>query len=82
MKGRWPASLDELVPAHLSRVPIDPYDGRRLRFGRHADGVVVYAVWTDKQDNGGAVSNNLNERPGADIGIRLWDVAKRRQPDR
>ncbi len=27
-RGAYPATLDELVPAYLSRVPVDPYTGR------------------------------------------------------
>jgi hypothetical protein len=77
--GRWPDSLAALVPEYLPRVPIDPYDGAPLRFRRLADRVVVYSVSLDRQDNGGNITNNPT-LPGGDLGFRLWDVNRRRQP--
>jgi hypothetical protein len=77
-QGRWPADhseLKELLPA----VPADPYDSQPLRYRRLDDGVVVYAVGPDRQDDGGALSYG-NPQPGEDVGFRLWDVAARRQP--
>src|SRR5205085_1962188 len=29
--GRWPQRLNDLVPGYLSKVPLDPFDGRPLR---------------------------------------------------
>jgi hypothetical protein len=77
--GRWPESLTALVPEYLPRVPIDPYDGAPLRFRRLTDRVVVYSVSLDRQDNGGNITDNPTI-PGADLGFRLWDVNRRRQP--
>src|SRR5262249_49754007 len=54
--GRWPESLQELVEAGLLKeVPADPYDGRPLRLARPGDGLVVYTVGPDLQDNGGNI---------------------------
>jgi len=75
----WPAQLTDLVPTHLSSVPADPYDGTPLRFRRSKDGVVIYSIGADEQDNGGNIDNTSNS-PGTDRGFRLWDVPKRRQP--
>lgn len=30
--GKLPAALDELVPAYLSAVPVDPFDGKEIRY--------------------------------------------------
>ncbi|MCB1229774.1 MAG: hypothetical protein KDN19_05890 [Verrucomicrobiae bacterium] len=30
--GSWPARLEELVPTYLDRIPLDPFDGKPLRF--------------------------------------------------
>ena len=76
--GRWPESLAGLVPKYLSEVPKDPYDGAPLRLRRLGDGVVVYSVGPDGNDNGGTLGNGV--APGTDIGMRLWDVPQRRQP--
>jgi hypothetical protein len=75
----WPAQLTDLVPAYLSTVPVDPYDGAPLRFRRTKDGVIIYSIGADEQDNGGNIDNSSNS-PGTDRGFRLWDVPKRRQP--
>jgi hypothetical protein len=77
--GRWPDSLAALVLEYLPCVPIDPYDGAPLRFRRLADRVVVYSVSLDRQDNGGNITDNPTIA-GADLGFRLWDVNRRRQP--
>jgi hypothetical protein len=77
--GRWPAVLDDLTGGHLKAVPVDPYDGKRLRYKHLPDGVIVYSVGPDGEDNGG-VRNRANPlAKGTDYGFRLWDVAARRQ---
>jgi hypothetical protein len=82
-KKRWPESLDEVVKTDfLDAVPTDPFDGQLLRFARLKDGVVIYAVGPDKQDNGGNIQRVGLEQPGSDVGFRLWDPPQRRQPPR
>jgi hypothetical protein len=76
---RWPDSPSSLVPDYLEEVPTDPHDGNHLRYRRLADGVVIYSVGPDQQDNGGNLTRNPTA-PGTDIGFRLWNVDKRRQP--
>jgi hypothetical protein len=78
--GRWPASLDELVPARLAVVPRDPFTSQPLRLARHPEGIVIYSVGDDKKDDGGDV--HVGQPMGRDIGVRLWNVDKRRQPPR
>jgi hypothetical protein len=81
-QGRWPASLRELVPAYLSEVPIDLFDGQRLRLKRVDDGLVIYSVGKDGEDNGGDVHPQLDQMKWQpdDVGLKLWDADKRRQP--
>ena len=69
-------------PNYLAAVPLDPYVGGPLRFRRLEDGVVIYALGPDGQDNGGRFRRRgeLATNPGWDVGFRLWDVAQRRQP--
>ena len=78
--GDWPDSLDQLTPDLIAAVPSDPFTGDALLYRRLADGVVIYSVSTDGVDDGGAVDAVNPTLPGADLGIRLWDPAKRRQP--
>jgi hypothetical protein len=78
--GRWPDALEQAVPKFLASVPLDPYDGKPLRFRRLEDGVVVYSVGPDGQDDGGKLNRKNPSAAFTDIGFRLWDVAHRRQP--
>jgi hypothetical protein len=77
--GHWPTALDELVPQYLTAAPRDPMDGQQLRLARRPDGIVIYSVGLDGKDDGGVVAAENKGNP-RDIGIRLWDVAQRRQP--
>lgn len=59
--GRYPASLSDLVPSLLDRLPIDPWSGKPIRF-RLVDpaadpegrGYLLYGVGFDGVDNQGA----------------------------
>jgi hypothetical protein len=78
---RWPESLAEVVKnGMLEAIPSDPYDGQPLRFVRLKDGLAVYSVGYDKQDNGGNIRRDHPDAWGADPGFRLWDPEHRRQP--
>jgi hypothetical protein len=83
IRQRWPESLSELVQAKLlDAVPTDPFDGQPLRLARRKDGITVYSVGHDRQDNGGNIDRDHPMDTGADIGFRLWDPEHRRQPPR
>lgn len=51
-EGHLPARLEQLVPAYLSEVPRDPYDGKRFRY--LPEKRLVYAVGQDLKDAGGS----------------------------
>jgi hypothetical protein len=79
--GRWPGSLDALVPAFLPSLPTDPYDGKPIRMAPAiADGLVVYSVGPDLNDDGGNIDPTFRIKMGRDFGYRLWNVDARRQP--
>lgn len=78
-RNRWPDGLSQLAPAYLSKVPLDPFAGKPLCYRRVDDGVVIYSVGPDGSDNGGKVDQDPM-KPGTDVGFRLWNVGKRRQP--
>jgi hypothetical protein len=79
-RRRWPAAVEELVLGYLAEVPPDPYHGKPIRLRRDEDGLVVYSVGPDGADDGGQVKAEFG-RPGTpDVGFRLWDVDRRRQP--
>ena len=77
--GHWPDRLDDLVPAYLSKIAIDPFDGQPLRFRRLKDGVIIYTVGEDQKDDGGQRIRIKAGAPDADVGFQLWDADCRRQ---
>jgi hypothetical protein len=81
-KRAWPENADQLCPQYLSAVLLDPYDGKPLRYRRVKDGAVIYSVGQDVVDDGGNLNRDQRKTSSVDIGFRLWDVAKRRQPAR
>ncbi len=78
VRGRWPQTVADLVPVQLSAMPLDPFDGQPLRYRRLPDGIAVYSVGPDGNDDGGMFDTEQPLRPGADLGFRLWDVTARR----
>ena len=78
--GDWPQSLDQLSPDLLAVVPTDPFTDDPLLYHRLPDGAVIYSVGPDGIDDGGNVLVPSASEPGTDLGVHLWDVAKRRQP--
>jgi len=53
-RGQWPDKLDDLVPAYLIVSPIDPFDGKPLRWKSGGEKIVIYSVGPDGKDDGGA----------------------------
>jgi hypothetical protein len=67
-EGRWPRSLEELVPKWLPEAPIDPFTGKPLAYRVDDEGVVIYSVGVDGQDDGGVetpeVKDSVSSRNG------------------
>jgi hypothetical protein len=78
--GRWPAALAELVPALLAAVPKDPFGGQPLRLRLTAEGLTVYSIGPNGQDDGGAVADPPEGGRATDVGVRLWNPDRRRRP--
>jgi hypothetical protein len=72
--GHWPQSLADLVPRYLAAVPLDPFDGKPLRYRKTERGAVVYSVGEDGRGSG---SDTDSPR---DVKFTLWNVDQRRQP--
>jgi hypothetical protein len=80
-KGQWPENLEALRKGrYLKQVPTDVFDGEPLRMHRLEDGLVIYSIGPDGQDNRGHIDRMNPVGEGSDLGLRLWDTAKRRQP--
>lgn len=63
-------------------MPLDPFAIESLHYRHIEDGVIIYSVSSDWTDNHGNLDVDHPHQPGVDIGFRLWDAAKRRQPPR
>jgi hypothetical protein len=59
--GKLPETLGELVPEFSRSVPIDPYDGKPLRYHPNADGTyLLYSIGEDGKDDGGDPTNTAS----------------------
>ena len=77
--GHWPASLDELVPAYLDQLPLDPFgEGKPLKLAVTDQGIAIYSIGEDTIDDGGDVAAEENHRTAPDFGFRLLDPEHRR----
>jgi hypothetical protein len=74
-----PSRVEEVVPASLDAIPIDPFSGKPLRFVAEDHGYVLYSFGRNLRDDGGqlpARSVVPQPTPGApapanDLGIRI-----------
>ena len=55
--GQWPDKLADLVPEYLGATPLDPFDGKSLRFKSGDNEIVIYSIGPDAIDNSGAGFN-------------------------
>jgi hypothetical protein len=51
--GRYPENLAALVPGILAEMPSDPFTGKPLVYRLQDDGVIIYSVGSNEQDDGG-----------------------------
>jgi hypothetical protein len=58
--GEVPEQLEELVPQYFDAVPLDPFDGQPIRYGRTESGYRLYSIFEDGQDNGGKSREEVN----------------------
>ena len=72
-QGNLPSTLEQLVPAYLSAVPIDPFDGKPLRMAKSDQGIVIYSVDENGVDDGGdlVVRKEGVKKQAPDLGFRL-----------
>jgi len=59
--GRLPDELDELVPEFMEEVPLDPFDGKPLRYTVREEEYVIYSVGRDRVDDGGEIIEEVDE---------------------
>jgi hypothetical protein len=80
--NRWPRDLSELVPAYLSTVPQNPFDGKPLTYRTFEDRIAVFGFWADAPYKIDELPADFREGavPGLGIGYRVWGPAQRGLP--
>ncbi len=62
--GKYPDSLESLVPSHLPRMPVDPAGGDAFRYRVLPDGTYrLYSVGLDGEDQEGEVTSDGERSP-------------------
>ncbi|MEK6642692.1 MAG: hypothetical protein AABZ08_02195 [Planctomycetota bacterium] len=53
----WPDRLEQLIPAYMDSVPIDPIDGKPIRYSVIPEGIKTWTISGDghNEDNGGDI---------------------------
>lgn len=69
--GRYPESLDALVPEFLDALPIDLFSDEPLIYRREGDGFVLYSVGPNFIDDGGVTAEKAIFDNPHDIVIRI-----------
>lgn len=86
--NRYPASLDELTPHWLPRVPIDPYCGQPVRYRLTRQIPILYSVGVDGDDDAaspaasGALPGGGSEHPARDWRLHGCAAWRDSFPDR
>lgn len=62
--GNWPQQLEQLVPAELSRLPVDVFSGRPLIYRIVNGKPLLYSIWNDYDDDGGQPVPKYTTTPG------------------
>ncbi len=80
--GAWPETLDDLVPRYLEAAPIDPFDGKPIRYAHIEEGIKLWSIGMDMTDNGGDIRRLPGQGSGrpADYGWVLLNPELRGRP--
>ena len=82
-KGRWPDTLQNLVPGYLPEVPRDPFDGQPFRYSTEKG--IVWSVGENLTDEGGSTKMpgsdkkyvaSCDRRRAEDFVFELWPAKK------
>jgi hypothetical protein len=68
--GHYPASLSELVPDFLDKLPADPFTGKDFIYRAQGAGFIVYSAGVNRTDEGGAGDQNT------DVGDIAWKCSR------
>ena len=68
LHGQWPEALEQLMPDLLASVPADPFSDGPVRMAKTENGVVVYSVGPDGDDDGGRTEEEAYDQTGSPYG--------------
>jgi hypothetical protein len=77
VEGKYPARLADLFPRFVSYLPNDPYTGEPFKLVATEEGVVVYSVGPNLQDDGGQKIDYKPRPPTGDLTLRIGKPAPR-----
>lgn len=69
--GQLPETLDQLVPEFIEAVPLDPFDGKAMKYKHDGNDVVIYSVNDNRKDDGGVLTPPHEKAEAPDWGYRL-----------
>lgn len=69
-KGKLPESLSNLIPQYLDNIPLDPFNGKALKYNKLDPGFIIYSVGQNLSDDNG------KEQPkdGKERDNSMWDI--------
>ncbi len=59
--GKYPATLNALVPKYIREIPKDPFSGEPLKMLAVDGGLILYGVGEDLKDDGGLAYDDINK---------------------
>lgn len=68
-EGSFPSDLGQLVPHYVFEVPTDPFSGESIKMARTDDGIIIYSVGPDLNDDGGKALDRKTMK--GDVSLRL-----------
>ena len=69
--GQYPDSLAALVPDFMASVPLDPFDGKPLRYLKQPVGYRIYSLGPDRDDDQGRGPGNVRPNEDYDISVTI-----------
>ncbi len=54
--------MADLTPQYIDKVPIDPFDGKPVRYKLTEPGYIVYSIGEDGTDEGGLEKDKVAQR--------------------
>jgi hypothetical protein len=71
-----PADLTGLVPGLLPEIPLDPFDGKPLRYTVLANGYRIHSIGPDRKDNEGKSRPTGKNRTGSEEYDLMFEIAR------